>query len=144
MTGQAEHINILGLHIDGDVTCGLDSIGVERHTGLFTHSADFSDGQHRADLVVGVHTGHKAGILTDRILYLLGGDVVAVRYIQKGNFKALFFQNIQGVQHSVMFKCGGNDVLFAFFRAIEGSGTNGLVVGLTAARGEVDFSCLTA
>ena len=65
-------------------------------------------------------------------------------YIQVGDFKALFFQLIQGVQHSVMLKSGGNDVFFTLFRTETGSGENRLVIGLAAAGGEVDFPGLAA
>ena len=60
--------------------------------------------------------------------------------VQIGNFKALFFQLRQRVQHGVMLKSGGDDVLFALLLAVAGGGDDGLIVGLAAAGGEVNFA----
>ena len=64
--------------------------------------------------------------------------------IQVGNFKALFFQLCQGVQHRMVLKGGGDDVLLALFSTVPGSRKNRLVVRLAAAGGEDDLSRLAA
>ena len=52
---KAQHVDVLFLHIDLDVTHRLNRIGVEGNTGVLADSADFSDGQNGTDFVVGVH-----------------------------------------------------------------------------------------
>ena len=95
--GQAEHVNVLCLYINVQMAGYLNCVGVEGNTGFLTNRADFSDGQYGTDFVVGIHTGHQTGVLADRVLDLLGGDVVAVLYVQQCDLKALFFQTAQGV-----------------------------------------------
>ena len=142
--GEAQHIDVLRLHIDGDVTYRLDSVGMEQHALFLTNGADLSDGQHRADLIIGVHAGDQAGILTDSIRNLLGGDVVTLGNIQVSHRKALFFQLLQGVQHRMMLKSGGNDVHFILAATQVGGGNDRLVVGFRTAGGEVDLTGLAA
>ena len=143
VSGQAQHVDVLLFDVDFQVADGLNGVGVEGHAGLLADGADFRDGQHGADLVVGVHGGHQAGVGTDGVLHLLGGDVVIVLHIQIGDLKAFLFQLCQGVQHSVVLKGGGDNVLLALARAEAGGGKNRLIVGLAAAGGEDDLSRLT-
>ena len=144
MAGQAQHIDILFLHIDVQVTNGLNGIGVEGHPGLLADSTDLSDGQDRADLVVGVHGGHQAGVRPDGILHLLGGDVVALLHIQKLDLEAFLLQLFQGVQHGMMLEGGGDDVLLSLLLPQLGGGNDGLIVGLRTAGGEDDLPGLAA
>ena len=144
VAGQAEHIDVLLLDVDVQMADGLNGVGVEGHARFFTDGADFRDGQDGADLVVGVHGGDQTGVGTDGVLHLLSGDVVSLPDVQIGNFKALFFQLRQRVQHGVMLKSGGDDVLFALLLAVAGGGDDGLIVGLAAAGGEDDLPRLAA
>ena len=64
--------------------------------------------------------------------------------IQQRDFKAFFLQLFQGVQNGMMLKSGGNNVLFSLPGAVSGSGDDGLIVGLTATGGEVNFPGLAA
>ena len=144
MAGQAQHIDILFLHIDVQMPNGLNGIGVERHARFFADGADFGNRQNGADLVVGIHGGHQAGIRPDGVLYLLGGDVVTLTHIQQLNLKAFLFQLFQSVQHGMMFKGSRNNVLLALFLSQTSGGNDGLIVGLAAAGGEDDFPRLAA
>ena len=144
VAGKAQHIDVLGFHIDVQMTHGLHRIGVEQHACFLAHCADFADGQHGADLVVGVHHSDQAGVFPNGITHLLSGDVVVVLHIQQSDLKALFFQSVQGVQHRVMLKGGGNDVLFALASPQTGGRDDGLVIGFAAAGGEDDFPRLAA
>ena len=58
--------------------------------------------------------------------------------------EALFFQLLQGVEHGVMLKGGGDDVLLPLQRAEAGGGDNGLVISLAAAGGEEDLLGIAA
>ena len=117
---------------------------MEGHARFLAHSPDLGNGQNGADLVVGVHGGHQAGILPDGVLHLLGGDVVVCPHIQVGHLEAFLLQLLQGVEHRVMLKGRGDDVLLSLPFPQPGGGENGLIVGLTAAGGENDLPGLTA
>ena len=139
MAGQAEHVDVLLLDVDVQVADGLNGVGVEGHARFLTDGADLPDGQDGADLVVGVHGGNQAGVGADGVLHLLSGDVVTLPDVQIGDFKALFFQLCQGVQHGVVLKGRGDDVGLAPQFAPAGGGADGLVVGLAAPGGEVNL-----
>ena len=122
----------------------LHGVGMEEDARFFADCTDLCDRQDRADLVVGVHDGHEAGVRADGCLDLLGGDGADLADRQQLDLKALFFELFQRVQHSMVLKRGGNDVLFALLRAEPRGGDDGLIVGLAAAGGEVNFARLTA
>ena len=144
MGGQAQHINVLFLDVDFQMAHSLHGIGVEGYASFLTNRADLRDRQHGADFVIGVHGGDQAGVGADGVFDLLGGDVVVILHVQIGDLKAFLFQLCQGVQHGVVLKSGGDDVLFALARAEPGGGDNGLIVGLAAAGGEDDLPWLAA
>ena len=137
---ERKHIDVLRLYIDVDVTGGLHGVGMEQHARVMADLADLGDRQDGADLVVGIHDGHKAGIRADGVLHLLrrygpdGADG------QKLDFKALLFQLFERVQHGMMLKCSGNDVLFALALAKARGGDDRLIIGFAAARGEIDLA----
>ena len=139
---DAEHVDIHFLHVDGHVACGLNRVGVEGDALFPAESADLFDGLNGADLVVGKHDGHKSGVLADSGCHILKTDHAVLVHIQQRDLIALFFQLLQGVQHRMVLKFGGDQVLFALARPRLGGGDDGLVVGLAAAGGEVDLSRL--
>ena len=139
MAGDAEHVDVHFLHVDGHMACGLHRVGVEGNALLPAEGADLPDGLNGADLVVGKHNGHKGGVLPDSGGYVLKTDYAVLVHIQKRDLIALFFQLFQGVQHRVVLEFGGDQVLFPFAGAGLGGGDDGLVVSLAAAGGEVDL-----
>ena len=144
MAGEAQHVDVLFLDINVQMTGGLNGIGVERNAGGLTDSADFRDRQNRANLVVGEHGGYQTGVRADGILYLLCSHIMVFLHIQQGDLKALFFQLVQSVEYSVVLKSSGNDVLLTFPGTQPGGGDDGLIVGLAAAGGEGDLPGLAA
>ena len=106
------------------------------------HRADLRDGQDGADLVVGVHDRNQARILADGALDLLRRHGTNGADGEKLDGEALFFKLFQRVQHGVVLERGRNDVLFAFAFAKARGGEDGLIVGLAAAGGEVNFCLL--
>ena len=144
VAGEAQHIDVLLLHMDVQVSRRLHRVGVEGNSGFPADRADFRNRQDRANLVVGVHGGHQAGIRTDGILHLLGFHIMTLAHIQIGNLKALFFQLFQGMEHGVVLKSRGDNVFLPMLLPITGGGDNGLIVSLAAAGGENDFSGITA
>ena len=142
--GEGEQVDLLRLHVDEQMPRSLHRVGVEEHALLPANRADLRNGLDGADLVVGVHDGHQAGILADGLCHLLRGDQAAAVHIQQCHVIALLFQLLQGVQHSVVLKGGGDDVLLAPARAQGSGGQDGLVVRLAAAGGEDDLPRVAA
>ena len=63
VAGEREDVDVVGLHVDGDLADGLDGVGVEEDALLVADLADLADGLDDADFVVGVHDGDQDGLL---------------------------------------------------------------------------------
>ena len=139
VAGQGEHVDVLGVHVDGQMAGGLDGVGVEGDLLLPADLADLGDGLDGADLVVGVHDGHQAGLLGDGLGHLLGGNETVFVDVQQGDGKALLLQLLEGVEDGVVLKGGGDDMGLPRAFPHPSGGEDGLVVGLAAAGGEIDL-----
>ena len=95
----------------------LHRVRVEDDALFAADRADLRDGLDGADLVVGVHDRHKAGILADGAAHLLGRDDAVFVDVQQRDLVAVFLQLLERMQYRVMLKCRGNDVLFTLLRA---------------------------
>ena len=142
MGGEAQHVDVHLIDVDLHVARRLDGVGVEQNALFLADRADLPDGLDGADLVVGEHDGHEAGVVADGVGDLLRGDEPVRVHVEQRHLKALLFQALEGVQHGVVLERGGNDVLFALARAKIGRGGDGLVVRLAAAGGKVDLARL--
>ena len=140
MRGERQQVDVLRLDVNGQMPRGLHGVGVEQHARLAADGADLADRQDGADLVVGVHDGNQARILADGVFHLLRRHGADGADGEKLDGEALFFKLFQRVQHGVVLECGRNDVLFAFAFAEARGGEDGLIVGLAAAGGEVNFA----
>ena len=139
MAGEGQHIDVLLIDIDVEMTGGLHGVGMEQDTFFPADRADLRNGQDGADLVVGVHGGDQAGVEADGVRYLLGGDGADGAHRQQLDLKAFLFQLFQGVENGVMLKGGGDDVLLALALTDAGGGDQSLIVGLAAAGGKGDL-----
>ena len=142
VAGETQHIDVLGLDVNGQMSHCLYGVGVEQHARLPAYGADLLDGEDAADLVVGVHHRHQTGIRPDSLLHLLGGNGAGVAHRQQRHLEALLLQTLQGVEDGVVLKGGGDDVLLALQPPQLRSGQQRLIVGLTAAGGEEDLTGL--
>ena len=138
--GERQQVDVLRLDVNGQMPRGLHGVGVEQHARLAADGADLADRQDGADLVVGVHDGNQARILADGVFHLLRRHGADGADGEKLDGEALFFELLERVQHGVVLECGRNDVLFAFAFAEVRGGEDGLIVGLAAAGGEVNFA----
>ena len=139
MAGEGQHVDVLLVDIDVEMTGGLHGVGMEQDAFFLADSADLRNGQDGADLVVGVHGGDQAGVGADGVRYLLGGDGADGAHRQQLDLKAFLFQLFQGVENGVMLKGGGDDVLLALALTDAGGGDQSLIVGLAAAGGKGDL-----
>jgi hypothetical protein len=55
VAGEREQVDVVGLHVDGNLADGLHGVGVEDDALLVAELADLGDGLDDADLVVRVH-----------------------------------------------------------------------------------------
>ncbi len=139
MGRQAQQVDALGRHVDGQMACGLNRVGVEGDAFLPAQRADFSDGLDGADFIVGKHDGHQGRVGPDGLADILHPDQTVVVDVQQLHLESLLLQALEGVEDGVVFKLAGNDMFLTFFRTGQGRGADGLVVGLAAAGGEVDL-----
>ena len=92
MGGEGEKINVLDLHINGQMPRCLHGVGVEQHAPVTAQPADFGDGLNGADFVVGEHDGDQCGVFPECLGHLTGENDSAFRGGQQRDGKALAFQ----------------------------------------------------
>ena len=118
---------------------GLHRIRVERDAPFAAECADGTDGLDGADLVVGKHDGHERRVLPDGRGHVLDADDAVFVHIQQRHVKAFLAELIERMQHRMVLKLGGYQMLFSLTGAVSGGGDDGLIVGLAAAGGEHDL-----
>lgn len=104
VAGEGEHVNVVLFHVHRHMTHGLYRVSVEQNAPLPAESADLPDGLEGADLVVGEHDGHEAGVGADGRRQLLHPDHAVFVDGEVGDLKALLFQFGQGVEHGVVLR----------------------------------------
>ena len=139
VAGEGEHVDVVPDHIHADVAHRLDGVGVEEDAALPAQRADLPDGLEGADLIVGVHDGHQAGVGADGRRQLLQADQAVLMDGEVSDLEPLLLQLGQGVEHRVVLDGVGDDVAFPGGRPQAGPLGDGPVVRLGAAAGEVDL-----
>ena len=94
---------------------GLHGVGVEKHAFFTAQRADFRNRLNGADLVVGEHHRHKAGVVSQCACNVAGRYHAAGVNVEKSDVIALFLKAFERVEYGVMLECGGDNVLFALF-----------------------------
>ena len=112
---------------------------MEQDAFLTADGTKFTDGLDGADLVVGKHDGHKAGVLADGFPEFFRIHQTVFMNIQQRDIEAFLFQCIQRVQYRMMFESGRDDMLFPLLPSDSCRGTDGLVVRFTAAGSKQDL-----
>ena len=143
VAGEGEHVHVQCFYVDGHMPNGLHGVGVEQRPVRFGDLAQFGDGLDGADLVVGVHDGNDGRLRPERLFKFLRMHQPELVHRQIGDFKALLFQLLAGVQHGVVLDLRGDDVV-ALIPAGVGRAADGPIVALGAAAGEVDLRTLRA
>ena len=137
---RRHHVDILLLDVYGDMPYSLYCVSVEQNSLFAADSTYFRNRLYGTYLIVGIHYGHKRGIVGNGVSYLVGCYKTVLMHIEICDRKALLFQLFKGVQHRVVLKrCGdymGLSLCFAFhcrryYR---------LIVCLAAARCEIYFA----
>ena len=141
---KRQHINILLLYIDVQMSCRLNRISMEYYAFCSANFADFLYRLNRADFIVDIHHSNKASVFTNGLLHLFGQDKTVFVNIKKRYFKSFIFQFLQGMQNCVMLECGRNNVFLAFSRTDFGSRKDCLIIRLTATGSKCNFIRSTA
>ena len=124
--------------------CRLHGVRMEDDALFAAYRADLRNRLNGADLVIRKQDRYEAGVLADRAAHLLGRDDAVFMNVQQRDIVAVLFKLLERMQHGVMLKRRGNDVLFPFPRADGRRGKDRLVVRLAAAGGEGDLPRLGA
>ena len=137
---ERQHIDVVRLHVDGNVADGLDGVRMESDLLCAADGAYLLNGEDGAHLVVGVHNCNKSRVGADGLLHLRGGyESVAVDG-QISHLETLAFELFESVKDGVVFEVGGYNVLFALGRAVICGRAYGLVVRLAPAGREINFA----
>lgn len=134
MGGQGQQVNVHGLHVDGQMAAALDRVSVEQHAGLPAQRSDVRDGLDGTDLIVGKHHRHQAGIRPHGLPDRLRRHHTVGRNIQQCDGESLLLQRLEGMEHRVVLKLGGDKMAFALPGAQGRAGAQSLDVRLAARR----------
>ena len=92
VAGCREHVDVVVYDIDRDMTYCLYSICMECNIVTSADLTDFTYRLDRSDLIICIHDGYKACILTDSVCNLLGSYKSVLMNIEKGYFEAFLFE----------------------------------------------------
>ena len=92
MRRKRQHINVLLLHINRQMSRRLYRIRMEQNTFFPAYLSNCLYRLDRPDLIIGIHHADKAGIVTNSIRHLLRQYNSVFMNIQQGNLKSFFFQ----------------------------------------------------
>ena len=136
--GDREQVDIVFLHVDGNLADGLHSVGREKDAVLFGDFADFLNGIDDANFVIGVHDGNQNCFWRNGFAHVFGIDATVFFDRQIGDFKALFFEALAGIENRLVLDGLSNDVI-ALFAIHFGDALDHQVVAFRSAAGEDDF-----
>ena len=108
--GKREQVGVESADVDGNFSCGLDSVGVKWNFVFFRDAANFGERLDDAELVVGVHHGDKRGFGAKRGAETGGINEAFATHGELSNSGSLLFNGLTGVQNRFMFDDGANDV----------------------------------
>jgi hypothetical protein len=136
--GERRQIDVELLDVERCLAHALNGVGVQQHAALARDGADFLDGLHGADLVVGEHDRHQDGVVGDGAPHGIGIDDPRLVDAEVGDLEAFLLEALAGVEHRLVLDDRGDDVVALL--AVEVSRAfDRQVVALGRARGEDDL-----
>ena len=110
--GKREQVEFESVHIDRNFARGLHGVGVEVDVGFGRDLADFFEGLHGAELIVGVHDGdqHGLGMLAQGVAEGLEIDLSVAIDREIGDRDSALLKRLAGIEHGFVLDCGGDDV----------------------------------
>ncbi len=113
VAGEREQVDVVRLHVDGDLADGLHGVGVEDDALLVAELADLGDGLDDADLVVRVHDADEDGLVVHGALQVFDVDEAVGLHGQVGDAVAGLFEALAGVERGLVLGDLGDDVVAA-------------------------------
>src|SRR5271156_914730 len=138
MPGDRHEIDVLLVHIDGDLADRLCGVGMENDAALVTQLADFGDRLYHSDFVIRGHDGDKDSLVVHGAIELIKIDQAILLHRKIGDPIAILLQSFAGVEHGLVLGNSCNDVV-ALFAIHLSYAFDREVVALRCARSKNDF-----
>ena len=143
MAAGAQHIDMVLIYVNRNLTEGLYRVGMEQNAVLMGNFTYLFDRLNGSNLIICKHHGNQDGLRTDGFLQLVDLNHAIFIYGQVRNLVAMLLQPLTGVQNRVMLNLRSNNVISLTLICLC-SGLQRPVIGLTAACSEVDLLGLRA
>src|SRR6266851_2070894 len=138
VAAHGQQVDVVFLHIDGNLAHSLHAVHGEEDAVLLGKFADFRDRVNYANFVVGVHDGDQNRCGLNGRLQLLNVYAPVALDRQIGDFEAVLFEVLAGVQHGLVLDGLGDDVVALFAEHLRDA-LDHQVIGFGSAAGEDDF-----
>src|SRR6266403_3078990 len=138
VAGDGEQVDIVLLDVDWDFADSLHTIDGENNAVFLGDLADFRHRIDDANLIVGIHDGDKNCFRRNGFTHVFRIDAAIALNRQIGDFVAVLFEALTGVEHSFMLD-GLGDYVIALFAVHFRDALNHQVVGFGGAAGKNDF-----
>ena len=138
VAGQAQGVDAQGLDVERDVARGGHGVGVEEDVAGPADGGDLGHGLDRPDLAVGRHDGDEDRVLGQGLVHLGRVDPPVPVDGHEGRREARPLQGLDRVEDGGVLDGRDDDVPAAGLLA-QGQALDGEIVGLAAARGEIDL-----
>ena len=137
VAGEAKEVDVFVVvgEVDGDFAYGLDSVGVKESVALLGDHCKRCNALEDAGFVVGEEDGDEFCVGAESFFQIDGIDYAVGVAGEVGDFDALFFEGLGGVEDGVVLGGGGDEVVAGGEGAEERE-----VVGFGAGGGENDFA----
>src|SRR5258705_8362956 len=114
VAGDREQVDVVLLDVDWNFANSLHTIDGENNAVFLGDLADFRHRIDDANLIVGIHDGNQNRFWGNRFTHVFRVDAAIALHRQIGDFVAVLFQALTGVEHSFMLDGLGNDVIALF------------------------------
>src|SRR5580704_3685837 len=138
VAADGQHVDVVLLDVHRNLADSLHAVGGKENAMFLGDFADFGDGINDADFVVGVHDGDEDGGRADGGFQLIQVDAPILLHRQIGDFEAVFFEALAGVEDSFVLDGLGDDVVALFAEHFRDA-LDHQVVGFGCAAGENDL-----
>src|SRR5580658_9429707 len=138
VAADGQQVDVVFLHVHRNLAYSLHAVHGEENAVFLGDFADFGDRIDHTNLVVGVHDGDQDGGRPDGGFQLIQVDAPIFLHRQVGDFKALFFEALARVQHSLVLDGLRDDVIALFAEHLRDA-LDHQVVGLGRTAGENDL-----
>ena len=138
VAGDRHQVDAVFLDVHGNFADGLHCVHMKEDALFFGDLADFRDGLNHADFVVGVHDGDQDGLGRDGAAQIVEIDAAVFLHRQIGDFVAVFFEALTGIEHGLVLGHLRDDVVALFAIHFRGA-FDGQVGRFRGAAGENDF-----